>query len=40
MDSSKIGLRWNQDLDVGGGVVGDEIEIDAQLEAVRGPLAP
>jgi polyisoprenoid-binding protein YceI len=34
-DRRKFGLRWNQDLDVGGVVVGDEIEIVAQIEAVR-----
>jgi polyisoprenoid-binding protein YceI/hemerythrin superfamily protein len=40
LDRQKFGLRWNQDLDVGGVVVGDEIEIVAQLEAARRPLAP
>jgi polyisoprenoid-binding protein YceI len=40
LDRRKFGLRWNQDLDVGGIVVGDEIEIVAQLEAVRGKPAP
>jgi polyisoprenoid-binding protein YceI len=30
-----FGLRWNQDLDVGGVVVGDEIEINANVELVR-----
>jgi polyisoprenoid-binding protein YceI len=39
LDRRKFGLRWNQDLDVGGVVVGDEIELVAQLEAVRGTLA-
>jgi polyisoprenoid-binding protein YceI len=34
-DRRKFGLRWNQDLDVGGIVLGDEIEVIAQLEAVR-----
>jgi polyisoprenoid-binding protein YceI len=34
-DRRKFGLRWNQDLDVGGVVLGDEIEVIAQLEAVR-----
>jgi polyisoprenoid-binding protein YceI len=34
-DRRKFGLRWNQDLDVGGVVVGDEIEILARVEAVR-----
>jgi polyisoprenoid-binding protein YceI len=40
LDRRKFGLRWNQDLDVGGVVVGDEIELVAQVEVVRGPLAP
>jgi polyisoprenoid-binding protein YceI len=40
LDRRKFGLRWNQDLDVGGVVVGDEIEIVVQLEAVRGTLVP
>jgi polyisoprenoid-binding protein YceI len=39
-DRRKFGLRWNQDLDVGGVVVGDEIEVIAQLEAVRVKPAP
>ncbi|HTB58618.1 MAG TPA: YceI family protein [Polyangia bacterium] len=33
IDRQKFGLHWNQDLDLGGGVVGDEIEILAQVEA-------
>jgi hypothetical protein len=37
LDRRKFGLRWNQDLDVGGIVVGDEIEIVAHIEAVRRP---
>jgi len=40
VDRRKFGLRWNQDLDVGGIVVGDEIEILAQLQAVRVKAAP
>ena len=40
VDRRKFGLRWNQDLDIGGVVVGDEIEIFAQLEAVRVKAAP
>jgi polyisoprenoid-binding protein YceI len=40
VDRRKFGLRWNQDLDVGGVVVGDEIEVLAQLEAVRLKAAP
>jgi polyisoprenoid-binding protein YceI len=35
IDRQSFGLHWNQDLDVGGIVVGDEVEIQAQLEAVR-----
>jgi polyisoprenoid-binding protein YceI len=35
LDRRKFGLRWNQDLDVGGVVVGDEIELFAQLEVAR-----
>jgi len=36
-DRRRFGLRWNQDLDVGGVVVGDIIEIEAHVEAVRLP---
>jgi polyisoprenoid-binding protein YceI len=39
-DRRKFGLRWNQDLDVGGVVIGDEIELVAQIEAVRVQPAP
>jgi len=35
LDRRDFGLRWNQDLDVGGIVVGDQIEIVAHVEAVR-----
>jgi polyisoprenoid-binding protein YceI len=35
LDRRKFGLRWNQDLDVGGIVLGDEIELFAKVEAVR-----
>ena len=35
LDRQSFGLHWNQDLDVGGGVVGDEVEIRASLELVR-----
>jgi polyisoprenoid-binding protein YceI len=35
LDRRQFGLRWNQDLDVGGIVVGDDIEITAQVAAVR-----
>ncbi|HVT08462.1 MAG TPA: YceI family protein [Polyangia bacterium] len=35
LDRQSFGLHWNQDLDVGGIVVGDEVEIVASIEAVR-----
>lgn len=35
IDRQSFGLHWNQDLDVGGFVVGDEIDIRASLELVR-----
>lgn len=35
LDRQSFGLHWNQDLDVGGIVVGDEVEIMARVEAVR-----
>lgn len=35
IDRRAFGLRWNQDLDVGGVVVGDKIEIRAHLETAR-----
>jgi polyisoprenoid-binding protein YceI len=34
-DRRDFGLRWNQDLDVGGVVVGDQVQIEAHVEAVR-----
>lgn len=34
IDRQSFGLRWNQDLDVGGVVVGDEAEIQATVELV------
>lgn len=34
VDRQSFGLHWNQDPDVGGGVVGDEVEIIAQVETV------
>jgi polyisoprenoid-binding protein YceI len=40
LDRRKFGLRWNQDLDVGGVVVGDEIELSAQLEVARVKAIP
>ena len=30
-----FGLHWNQDLDIGGVVVGDEIDLEAEAEVVR-----
>lgn len=35
VDRRAFGLRWNQDLDVGGVVVGDKVDIQAQVELVR-----
>lgn len=35
IDRQSFGLHWNQDLDVGGIVVGDEIEITAKVEVFR-----
>ena len=35
IDRRAFGLQWNQDLDVGGVVVGDKIEIRAHVETVR-----
>jgi polyisoprenoid-binding protein YceI len=35
VDRQSFGLHWNQDLDVGGVVVGDEVEIAAKLEVVN-----
>jgi polyisoprenoid-binding protein YceI len=35
IDRQSFGLHWNQDLDVGGIVVGDEVEITAKLEVIR-----
>ncbi len=37
IDRQSFGLHWNQDLDVGGIVVGDEVEILAKVEVVRTP---
>jgi polyisoprenoid-binding protein YceI len=34
VDRQSFGLHWNQDLDIGGVVVGDEVELDARVEAV------
>jgi polyisoprenoid-binding protein YceI len=35
LDRQAFGLHWNQDLDVGGVVVGDRIELAADVELVR-----
>jgi polyisoprenoid-binding protein YceI len=35
LDRQSFGLHWNQDLDVGGVVVGDEITVKAELRLVR-----
>jgi polyisoprenoid-binding protein YceI len=35
VDRQSFGLHWNQDLDVGGIVVGDEVEIVAKVETVN-----
>ena len=35
IDRQSFGLRWNQDLDVGGIVVGDEVEIRAKIEVLH-----
>jgi len=35
LDRRQFGLRWNQDLDVGGVVVGDEVEIVGHAELVH-----
>jgi polyisoprenoid-binding protein YceI len=35
IDRQSFGLRWNQDLDVGGIVVGDEVEISAKVEVLH-----
>jgi polyisoprenoid-binding protein YceI len=34
-DRQAFGLHWNQDLDVGGLVVGDEVALTAQVELIR-----
>ncbi len=35
LDRRRFGLRWNLDLDVGGVVVGDDIEVVAGVQAIR-----
>lgn len=40
-DRQAFGLRWNQDLDTGGVVVGDKVDVSVKLEAVLlTPSAP
>jgi len=35
LDRKDFGLKWNQVLEAGGVLVGDNIDIDIELEAVR-----
>jgi polyisoprenoid-binding protein YceI len=37
IDRQSFGLHWNQDLDVGGVVVADQIELSAKVEVMRVP---
>jgi polyisoprenoid-binding protein YceI len=37
IDRQAFGLHWNQDLDVGGVVVGDDVDVSVELELVRVP---
>jgi len=37
IDRQAFGLRWNQDLDAGGLVVGDRIDVSARVQALRVP---
>ena len=39
IDRQAFGLHWNQDLDFGGVVVGDRVELTASIEVVRAPEA-
>ncbi len=39
IDRTAFGLKWNQVLESGGWVVGDRIEIEVEIEAVRVPAA-
>lgn len=38
-DRQLFGLHWNQDLDVGGFVVGDNVDLEAKVEVMRAPEA-
>jgi len=40
LDRQTFGLHWNQDLDLGGVVVGDRIELIAEVELVRAACDP
>lgn len=40
LDRQQFGLRWNQDLDAGGVVLGDQIALTAHVESVREPSPP
>jgi polyisoprenoid-binding protein YceI len=40
IDRKAFGLRWNQDLDGGGLVVGDRIDFHARVQAMRVPDGP
>ena len=35
VDRKAFGLKWNQLLEAGGAIVGDQVEIELELEAVR-----
>jgi len=37
IDRQAFGLHWNQDLDVGGVVVGDQVQLQVHVEAIRVP---
>jgi len=40
IDRQSFGLHWNQDLDAGGVVVGDRIDVQARVQAIRVPNDP
>jgi polyisoprenoid-binding protein YceI len=40
IDRQAFGLHWNQDLDAGGLVVGDRIDVHARVQAMRVPDGP
>jgi polyisoprenoid-binding protein YceI len=35
IDRQAFGLHWNQDLDIGGIVLGDQVELEAEVEVIR-----